>query len=202
MTNQSSEQTQEVSPSADTEPDVPVEVGVTDSQARFVPVSEAIKYRRRAQQAESALQQFEQRLEDTQTQLEERLEQLAKAESQRDEFRHQIDTLHTQSSAKRMLRDAGVADIETAMALLEKRIVFSDDIDEKQMRQAVDQLLQTKPILTSVPTGLPGKTASARVDGVGAAARLTRSATQAAQTGNRRDVAEYLRLRRQENNNY
>ena len=198
MTNQSPEQTQEVSQSADAEPHTPA----AGPESRLIPVSEAIKYRRRAQQAESVLQQFEQRLEDTQAQLEGRLEQLAKAESQRDEFRHQIDTLHVQSSAERMLRDAGVADTETAMALLEKRIAFSDDIDEKQMRQAVDQLLQTKPILTSVPTSLPGKTASARVDSDGAAARLTRSAAQAAQTGNRRDVAEYLRLRRQENNNY
>ena len=80
MTNQSPEQTQEVSQSVDAELHTPS----AGQKSRLIPVSEAIKYRRRAQQAESVLQQFEQRLEDTQAQLEERLEQLAKAESQRD----------------------------------------------------------------------------------------------------------------------
>lgn len=188
------------------EPDVeshsPVLADSVGRESRLVPVNEAIKYRRRAQQAESSLQQFEQGLKDTQAQLAERLEQLASAEAQRDELRHQIDTMHMRSSAERMLHDAGVTDIETAMAVLEKRVTFSEDLDAEQMQQAVDQLLQAKPNLTIVPPVLPDKTASPRLGGVGAGARLAKSAAQAAQTGNRRDVAEYLRLRRQENTTY
>ena len=204
MTNQSPEQTQEVSTAVepDVEPRTPAVADSIGREARLVPVNEAIKYRRRAQQAESSLQQFEQRLKDTQAQLAERLEQLAEAESHRDELRHQIDTMHLRSSAERMLRDADVTDVETAMAVLEKRVAFSEDLDAGQMQQAVDQLLQSKPNLTTVPPALPDKTASPRLDGVGAGARLAQSAAQAAQTGNRRDVAEYLRLRRQGNTNY
>ncbi|MDY7011828.1 MAG: hypothetical protein SVV80_13925 [Planctomycetota bacterium] len=204
MTNQSSEQTQEVS--AQVDPDLePRSSASADSagrEARLVPVNEAIKYRRRAQQAETSLQQFEQRLKDTQAQLDERLEQLAQAESQRDELRHQIDTMQMRSSAERILHGAGVVDIETAMALLDNRGAFCEDLDAGQVQQAVDQLLQDKPILTTTPPALPGKTASSRLDGFGSEARLARSAAQAAQSGNRRDVAEYLRLRRNSNNNY
>lgn len=198
MTNQSMEQTQE----ADTQvepglaPHSPALADSAGRESRLVPVNEAIKYRRRAQQAESSLQQFEQRLKATQTQLDERLEQLASAESQRDELRHQIDTMQMRSSAERLLHSAGVADIETAMALLDNRGAFSEDLDAGQVQQAVDQVLQDKPILTTSSPALPGKTASHRLDGFGSEARLARSAAQAARSGNRRDVAEYLRLRR------
>ncbi len=202
MTNQFQEQTQEISAAADVETHSPDMSDSLGREARLVPVNEAIKYRRRAQQAETSLQQFEQRLKDTQSQLAERLEQLASAEAQRDELRHQIDTMHVRSSAEGMLRDAGVTDIETAMALLDKRGAFSEDLDAKQVQQAVDQLLQAKPILTTVSPVLPGKTASPRLDGFASDARLAKSAAQAARSGNRRDVAEYLRLRRQGNTNY
>ncbi|GAG34094.1 unnamed protein product, partial [marine sediment metagenome] len=67
MTNQSSEQTQEVSSqvSPDVESHSPALAESVGREPRLVPVNEAIKYRRRAQQAESSLQQFEQRLKDT-----------------------------------------------------------------------------------------------------------------------------------------
>lgn len=178
----------------------PVEISPTGP--RLVPVNEAIRYRRRAQQAEATLRQFEQNLEETQSQLSERLEQLATAEAQRDELRHQIDTLALRSSAERMLHETGVSDVETAMALLEKRTVFTEDPDEKALRRAVDQLLQDKPLLLASAPSLPGRTSSPRLGSISKAARLAVSAERAASTGNRRDVAEYLRRRRQECTEY
>ncbi len=170
--------------------------------AKFVPVNEAIKYRRRAQQAESRLQRHEQQLKDVQAQLEDRLEQLAAAEAQRDELQHQFETSRFRGSAERMLYAAGVADVETAMALLERRKSFSDELGTEQLQLAVDQLLQDKPFLLAAPPALPDKTASRRLENVGASARLTQAATRAAASGNRRDVTEYLRLRRQADTAY
>jgi chromosome segregation ATPase len=166
---------------------------------KTVPVNEAIKYRRRAQQAESRLQQVEQRLKDVQAQLEERLAQLATAEAQRDELQHQLEESRLRASAERMLQAAGVADVETAMTLLEKRVSFSDEADPQRLQQTVDQLVQEKPFLSAQPAVLPDKTASPRLARPGVTARLAQAATRATQSGNRRAVAEYLRLRRQSN---
>lgn len=165
--------------------------------AKLVPVTEAIKYRRRAQQAESRLQQSEQQLKDLQAQLEGRIEQLATAEAQRDELQHQLDTSRVRRDAERTLYAAGVGDIETAMALLERRGGLSDETEPKQLKQAVAQLVQDKPFLAASRQALPDKTASHRVQNASASARLAQRAAQAAHSGSRRDVAEYLRLRRQ-----
>ena len=164
---------------------------------RLVPVAESIRYRRRAQRAETKLTQFEQQLADAQAQLDGRLEQLAAAEAQRDELRTRLDLAATHASAERMLRQAGVADVETAMALLEKRTDLAVAPDAGQLEQEIQRLLQDKPILLADPPRLPGKTASARLAASGPA-RLARAATRAAVSGSRRDVAEYLRLRRQQ----
>jgi len=173
-----------------------------DGSGKLVPVSEAIKYRRRAQQAEADFQRTEQTLEDLQAQHEDRLRQLAEAEAQRDELRHQLDALQTRTAAERMLYAAGVTDVETAMALLEKRTSLSDDLDPEQLQQAVHTLLLEKAFLSAPAPSWPDKTASARLPGAGAGARLSRAANRAAQTGSRRHVAEYLRLRRHANTTY
>ena len=165
--------------------------------SRQVPIAEAIKHRRRAQQAEGQLRQVEQKLQETQTQLEQRLEQLASAEAQRDELQHQLEQANLRASAERMLLAAGVADVETAMTLLEKRTGFSEDLDAARLGQAIERLVQDKPFLVSPVSGLPGKTASARLPSGGPASRLAQAATRAAQTGTRRAVSDYLRLRRQ-----
>ncbi len=170
---------------------------MTGANTRLVPVVEAIKYRRRAQQAETRLQQVEQQLNESRAQLESRLEQLGTAEAQRDELQHQLDNARRRSQAERMLHSAGVGDTETAMAILEKRADFSAELEPGQLEQAVAQLLQDKAFLTAGPQALPGKTASARPSNVGTRARIAGTAARAAKTGNRRDVAEYLRLRRQ-----
>lgn len=168
-------------------------------EQKLVPVNEAIRYRRRAQQAEAMLKETEQQLKDAQAQLAERMEQLATAEAQRDELQHQLNSLQVRLQAEKMFRSAGVSDIETAMALLEKRIKLEDETDDAKLRGAIEQLIQDKPILVSTPPNLPGKTASARIDGAGMASRLAASANKAMMTGNRRDLAEYLRLRRLKN---
>lgn len=172
--------------------------------AKLVPVGESIKYRRRAQQAESQLQEFEQQLKEFQSQLELRNEELAAAEAQRDEANFQLTAAESRMAAERMLNEAGVVDIETASLLLSKRVDMSKELDHESLAHNVEQLLLDKPFLRGVPNAakrfgmsLPTKTASAKLPRTGPAAQLAQAAEQAAQTGNRRDVAHYLRLRRQ-----
>ena len=79
------------------------------------------------------------------------------------------------------------------MALLEKRLPLSEQ-NQEQLEQAVGRLLEEKPFLLSPAASLPGKTASARA--ARPATGLTRAASAARGSGSRRDLAEYLRLRR------
>ncbi len=162
-----------------------------------VPVAEAIKYRRRAQQAESQLQQSEQQLEDMQSQIQQRVDELAQAEAQRDEAQSQLAVVENRMSAERLLNAAGVIDLETASVLLAKRIDLQDGIDAETLADNVQQLLLDKPFLRDNRTAaLPSKTASARMPQASSAEQLAQAAQRAASSGDRRDVAEYLRLRR------
>jgi hypothetical protein len=168
-----------------------------DGASRLVPVGESIKYRRRAQQAEGRLQELEQQIKGVQEQLDHRSKELGLAEAQRDEARHQLIVGENRSKAERMLAEAGAVDIEAASLLLSKRVDFGEELNADGLARRVEQLLLDKPFLRgSPPAGLPPKTASARASGAAGLAQLTRAADRAASSGDRRDVAEYLRLRR------
>ena len=166
-----------------------------ETSDRHVPISEAIRHRRRAQQAEVRAKQLEQQVAEMQAQLDGRSEQLATAEAQRDEMQHQFDEQRLKGTAQRILLQSGVSDLETAMLLLERRVAMQDETDEPALQQAVEQLLADKPFLLGGSMGA-GRTASPRLKASGPTAKLARAAAQAARTGNRRDIAEYLRLRR------
>lgn len=163
-----------------------------------VPVAEAIKYRRRAQQAESQLQQYEQQLEESRSEAGRQSENLAAAESQRDEARSQLIAAENRLAAERLLSEAGVIDLETASTLLSKRVDFTEDLDREMLVQTVEELLLDKPHLRETTDAtLPPKTASARTPGVTTTGQLAQAAQRAVRSGDRKDVAEYLRLRRQ-----
>jgi len=166
--------------------------------SKLVPVGESIKYRRRAQQAESRIQELEQSLADLQSQLENRNEELASAEAQRDELQHRLSVAENRAVAERILGEAGVVDIETASMLLSKRVDLGEAIDGDALQRSVEQLILDKPFLRKTASAsLPPASASAKPSPPSATARLTDAAERALQTGDRKDVAEYLRLRRQ-----
>jgi TolA-binding protein len=165
---------------------------------KLIPVAEAIKYRRRAQQAESQLQDIEQQLEELQSLSQRNNDELAKAEAQRDEAKTQLTIAENRHATDRLLIEAGVIDPETALTLISKRVDFSEELDRESLEGSVEQLLLDKPFLRpSTESGLPPKTASARPPRVTTTSQLAQAAQRAAQSGNRKDVAEYLRLRRQ-----
>jgi len=165
--------------------------------SKLVPVAESIKYRRRAQQAEGRIQELDQRLADLQTQLEGRSEEVATAEAQRDELQHQLSIAENRIVAERMLSEVGVVDLETASMLLSKRVDLGEDLDREFLGRSVEQLVLDKPFLRgNSRVSLPPASASAKPPQPSPVARLTHAAEKAIQTGDRKDVAEYLRLRR------
>jgi hypothetical protein len=160
------------------------------------PAAETARHRRAAQQAQARCQTVEKQLAELRQQMEGRLEQLATAEAQRDELSHQLDTTRRRASAERMLAACGAADLEAGMALLEKRMDFSQDLEDSRVASAIEGLVAEKPFLLGPPAALPGKTAGAKARRPGPAQQLARAAARAATSGSRRDVADYLRLRR------
>lgn len=167
---------------------------IDGGNARLVPVAESIKYRRRAQQAETRLTQLEQQLNDLQANAQQHSDSLAQAEAQRDEARSRLIETENRLTAERMLSAAGVVDLETAALLLAKRVDLTDDVEPDGLTLAVEQLLLDKPFLRSRELPLPGKTASQRSRAN--PCQIAHAAERAMQSGDRRDVAEYLRLRR------
>lgn len=180
-----------------TEPTADPSAAKPPEDPKLVPVTESIKYRRRAQQAEGRIEQLEQQLQDLQTQLEGRNEALATAEAQRDEARHLTEQLETQTAVERELNSAGVVDVETASMLLARRVDLEQPLESDQLRQGIEELLSEKPFLLARADGqLPPATSSSRTPAASLTGEIASAAKRAAVSGNRRDVADYLRLRR------
>jgi len=101
-------------------------------------------------------------------------------------------------TAERLLGEAGVVDLETAATLLAQRVDFDEQLPADALSESIEKLLVDKPFLRAASAAsLPPATASARPDHPTTASQLASAAERAAQTGDRKDVAEYLRLRRQ-----
>jgi hypothetical protein len=149
-------------------------------------------------QADVRLREMENQLAVLQKQAQARDEELAAAEAQRDEARTQLTVTENRAAAERLLAQSGVVDVETASLVLAKRMDFGEEVDGEALARSVEQLLLDKPFLRGPSQApLPSKTASARPAAPSASARLAQTAERAARSGDRRDVAEYLRLRRQ-----
>ncbi|MBS3734485.1 MAG: hypothetical protein KGY99_06110 [Phycisphaerae bacterium] len=166
----------------------------------YVPVGESIKYRRRAQQAEGRAQQLEQQLEDLRTQVDRHSDQLATAEAQRDETRQHLAAAENRLAAERLLADAGVGDLEAASLLLAQRVDLGEELERDELARQVEQLVVDKPFLRGGArggAGLPPASASSRASDAPLGARLAQAADRAIRSGDRRAVADYLRLRRE-----
>lgn len=183
-----------------TDPNAPERTGDRpddSSEPKLVPVGESIKYRRRAQQAEGRCQEVQQKLEEIEAQLNSSRDEIATAEAQRDEAASHATEVENRLSLERKLARAGAVDIETASLLLSRRLDMSEPLDDEQLNRQVEQLLLDKPFLVAANVGdLPGKTASPRPLEDASAADLADAARRALGSGDRRDIAEYLRLRR------
>jgi hypothetical protein len=149
----------------------------------LVPVGESIRYRKRAQAAEQKLSELD--------------GQLQESNKRSEGLSAELEELRQDRRLSESLISAGVNDIETALLVAKQRIEASDgDFDVDSI---VDSLRNEKRFLfsktensvSSIRT-LPvrDKTSSAR--GV-----VEKAARNAAVSGSRCDVQEYMRVRRQ-----
>lgn len=144
--------------------------------SKLVPVTEAIRYRKRAQAAE-------QQLGDLTTQLESLQGQLTSA--------HQtVEQLERRQKIDALLAESDAIDIEAARLLTEKIVT---DMDEPDVAEAVDDLRRHKPYLFRQQLAM-GTAMAARIENEPDVA--DQAAQQAMTTGSRRDLLQYLRMRR------
>lgn len=158
------------------------EDGITGSNVKLVPVVESIRYRKRAQSAEKEKEKL--------------VEQLAEAKSQLDDMAEELSSIKSEQTMIKQLTSAGVVDMEAALLIARSRLSSSEGQD---LNEVIEQLKKEKGYLfgeergggiTAVKTGgVKEKVQSGRVI-------LGRAAKKAAATGNRTDLHEYLRLRR------
>ena len=148
-----------------------------EAAEKLVPVSESIRYRRRAQAAERELEQVQEQLLEAQRELREACEQVGRIER-----RQQVDQL---------LIEADAIDLEAARLLTEAAI---GQMDEADVAAVVDDLRRHKPYLFRQSNGSAGGL-SPRPRASGPP--LDEAAAAAATSGDRRDLLRYLRLRRE-----
>lgn len=148
---------------------------------KTVPVSEAIRYRKRAQQAEK--------------QAAELAETLAQERQRIAALDQQLTAAQRQQTLRDALTAAGATDLEATMLLAQSRMDADGDADAASV---VEQLRSDKAHLFAAAPGdaAPGRTAGLRhrTDGRGA---LDSAAVRAARSGSRADMQDYLRTRRQ-----
>ena len=162
---------------------------MTDSP-KLVPVAESIRYRKRAQSAEKKVELLS--------------EQLAQAKSQAQKMSEQLQYVQTEQQLIRKLAAAETVDMETAVLIAKARI---EDQAQADLDGVIEQLKKEKQYLFTNTTGSASshrkteagatkKTASAKERMQGSQKTLEKAAKKAATTGNRTDLQEYLKLRR------
>lgn len=163
-----------------------------DDNLKLVPVTESIRYRKRAQSAEKKAEIL--------------AEQLARAKSEADKMAEQLSDIQVEQKLVRKLAASGAADLETAVLVANARMRDSDEAD---LDSVVEQLKKEKQylfcgergpdkigVMQGIPYGTTQKTAGPKDRETGEQTILERAAKKAAMTGNRTDLHEYLRLRR------
>ncbi|MDD5064715.1 MAG: hypothetical protein PHQ35_08175 [Phycisphaerae bacterium] len=148
---------------------------------KLVPVAESIRYRKRAQSAEKKIETL--------------TEELAEAKSQTSEMTKELSSVKLEQKLIHKLAAAGAIDVEAA-ALIAKAKIGEDT--EADLDGVIGQLKKEKQYLFS-GTGsavTAKKTAGAKDRTQNSQTILERAAKKAATTGNRTDLQEYLKLRR------
>ena len=156
--------------------------GHSDSDnLRLVPVAESIRYRKRAQSAEKEVEAL--------------TEQLAEARSQATKMSEELSNIQIAQQLTRKLVAAGTVDLETAVLIAKDRMEGQDEAD---MDGVIEQLKNEKQYLFACTSGAvtTRKTAGVKERVQNSQTILERAAKRAATTGNRTDLQEYLKLRR------
>ncbi|MFB0524307.1 MAG: hypothetical protein ACETVZ_02120 [Phycisphaerae bacterium] len=157
-------------------------MGASDNEnTKLVPVAESIRYRKRAQSAEKKLEAL--------------TEQLAEAKEQTAKMSEQLSNIQTEQKLMRKLAAAGAVDLETTVLIAKARM---QDQVQADLDGVIEQLKKEKQYLFGGASGAATarKTAGAKERMTNNQTSLERAAKKAATTGNRADLQEYLKLRR------
>ena len=159
------------------------EAGETDNM-KLVPVAESIRYRKRAQSAEKKVEDL--------------TEELAQAKSQATKISERLSDIEAEQKLTSKLAAAGSVDLETAVLLARVRLEGQTNAD---LDGVIEQLKKEKQYLFGGAGGVitAKKTSGAKESAYGVTnnqTALERAAKKAATTGNRTDLQEYLKLRR------
>jgi len=149
---------------------------------KLVPVAESIRYRKRAQSAEKKVEALN--------------EQLAEANAKACEMAEQLSSIRFDQELTGKLVAAGAVDLESAVLIAKARIEAEDGTD---LGTVVEQLKREKQYLFAgqpMAGATAKKTAGAKDRMHQGQTVLERAAKKAATTGNRTDLQEYLKLRR------
>ena len=148
---------------------------------KLVPVTESIRYRKRAQSAEKKVEAL--------------TEQLAEAKAQAATMSEQLDDVQLEQKLMRKLAAAGTVDLETAVLIAKAKMGGDNDAD---LDGVIEQLKKEKQYLFAGSSGTvtTKKTAGAKERMQNSQTILERVAKKAATTGSRTDLQEYLKLRR------
>ena len=168
----------------DAEENILSETAAEAGEMKLVPVSESIRYRKRAQAAEKKNEVLE--------------EQLTEAREKVSEMSKQLDGVQNERELAGKLAAAGAIDLETAVLVASGRMESSGDAD---LDDIVEQLKNEKRYLFGTKEGDKIKVSTRKTTGVkdgvqGSQTVLERAAKKASKTGNRTDLQEYLKLRR------
>ncbi|UCD74699.1 MAG: hypothetical protein JSV91_13035 [Phycisphaerales bacterium] len=148
-------------------------------EEKLVPVSEARRYRKRAQAAEKIASDLQQ--------------ELAAKEADLAQRRRDLEELQLRQEIDELLIEAEVVDLETGRLLTELAAAATDEPD---VEQAVAELQRRKPFLFRRSPRSSGAL-SPRAEGDDPLQhRLEDAAAEAGITGRRQDLLRYLRLRR------
>lgn len=155
--------------------------GTSGEDLKLVPVAESIRYRKRAQNAER--------------QVETLTEQLVESKTQMESMAEELKCTRGEQEIVRKLAGCGAVDLEAAILIVKARL---EDEPEADLNGVVEQLKREKQYLFAASQGhsVSGKTSGARDRVRDNQTVLQRAASKAATTGNRVDLQEYLKLRR------
>ena len=164
------------------EKDLPEAKEGQDENLKLVPVSESIRYRKRAQSAEKQVEQ-----------LSEQVEVLKQKAS---ELNNKLKSSEIESGLVRRLNEEGVIDVDAAVLIAKSKL---GDSEEADLNSLVEQLKSEKQYLFADGESRnyhSPKTAGVRERQGGGDKVLEKYAKRAANTGSRTDLQEYLKLRR------
>jgi hypothetical protein len=148
---------------------------------KLVPIAESIRYRKRAQSAEKKIEAL--------------TEELTQMKSQASEMAKELSSVKLEQKLIHKLAAAGAIDVEAAVLIAKVKIGEERGAD---LDGVIQQLKKEKQYLFSGggTVATAKKTAGAKDRAQNSQTVLERAAKKAATTGNRTDLHEYLKLRR------